>query len=191
MSYLEYQHYDFYVEVEPHEVKSMFKMTDPTIKQCLINIKHIGEFKFNEFPEWDLRFLEVPLHFRVYGKSWRKHFIQYNTKSGKTRIIIGVPGGYPENTPNESEMTKFPPNRCPIYTESEISKKNIFDNAETMIKDNAFWDQLKTLYIELTDLHTRIENLPKIDPSEEIPPVFKTKYLKYKIKYINLKNNML
>jgi hypothetical protein len=182
MSRLEYQHYDFYVESELHEVKSMFKMTDPTIKQCLINIKHIREFKFNELPEGDLRFLEVPVHFRESGKGWRKHFIQYNTKSGKYRIIIGVPNDQAGNTPSESEMTKIPPNRCPIYTESDIHKRKIFDYAETMIKDDALWEQLK-------DLHTRIENLPKLlpnfDPSAEIPSVSKTKYLKYKTKYIN------
>ena len=88
-------------------------------------------------------------------------------------------------------MTKFPPNRCLIYTESDKYNKKIFDNAETMIKYNAFWDKLKKLYIELTDLHMRIENLPKLNQSAEIPSGFKTKYLKYKTKYINLKNNML
>jgi len=82
MPRLEYQQYEFYVEVEPNEVDKIFHMTDPTIKQCLINIKHIGEFKFNEIPEWELRFLEVPVHFRGPEKGWRKHFIQYNTQSG-------------------------------------------------------------------------------------------------------------
>jgi len=88
-------------------------------------------------------------------------------------------------------MTKIPPKRCPIYTDSDTYKKKIFDNAETMIKDNVFWNKLTKLYIELTDLHARIENLPKLNQSAEIPSGFKTKYLKYKTKYINLKNNML
>ena len=189
MSRSEYQYYDFYVEVESHEVDTMFKMTDTTLKECLINIKPIGDFKFNEFPEWHLRFLEVPGHIRVYGKSWRKYFIQYNTQSGKSRIIIGVPTDHSDNIPTESEMTKISPNRCSIYTERQL----VFDQAETMIKNNVFWDQLKKLYIELTDLNTRIANLPKfqLHPPTETSSMSRTKYLKYKTKYINLKNNML
>lgn len=116
----------------------MFKMNSETAKpiiHCIKNLKEFAGFTFGEIPSYDLRIMSLgrPPH------TLRNIFLQYNTRSGRYRIIVEAPS---HQVPSELELTMLS-----NTNRSQLTKE--LDNVQEMLRfitDDAFWRELNASY---------------------------------------------
>jgi hypothetical protein len=122
------------VEIFPDE-SSMFKMNSETAKpiiDCIKNLKVFARFTFGEVPSHELRIMgigQIP-------HTWRNMFLQYNTRSGRYRILVEAPS---HQVPSELELTMQSNNNRSQLTKQQLPR------VQTMLRfitDDAFWREL-------------------------------------------------
>jgi hypothetical protein len=151
------------VEVFEDEDESMFKMVMATpIINALRNLKEFAGFSFNEVPYWDLRIMKVDIS----EHSQRTYFLQYNTLSGRYRLIVQAP---PDQIPTREELTmKSNTNRSPTFkkpfiniSHTNFNKRRVSQIMRVLdlLKNNNFWNDLNDLYEKYKELNKRCENM--------------------------------
>lgn len=129
---------EYRVEILPHETE-MFSMKSEISKpiiDSIKNLKKIAGFTFHEIPGYDLRIMgigQIP-------HSLRNIFLQYNTRSGRYRIIVESPS---YQVPNIQKLTMKNNNNRSLIT------KEIFPAVQNMLRfitNDTFWKELNELY---------------------------------------------